>query len=108
MLNCYEGCRRGGLDENSLLSKGYSLVHKAKFDSNKRNTITAANKTDGLLSKTRLEDDLAKKIDYLMEAITYLGDADKWQAESLQNVMYSVVAINLLEDDIKNLLIRRK
>ena len=42
-----------------------------------------------------------------MEAITYLGDADKWQAEALQNVMYSVVAINLLEDDIRSLLLKK-
>lgn len=98
----------GQLDESSLLSKGYAVVQKAKFDSNKRNAIAAANKTDTILSKTRFEDDLAKKIDYLMLAISYLGDAQKWQLEALQNVMYSVVATNLLEDDIRNLLTKRK
>ena len=96
------------LDESSLLSKGYSLVQKAKFDSNKRNIQPAASKADALLSKSRFEEDIGKKIDYVMEAVTHLADAQKFEAEALQNLMYSLVAINLLEDDIRNLLIRRK
>jgi hypothetical protein len=96
------------LEESNLISKGFALGQGNRHESTKRQLESLVSQIDGICSRAKREDELDEKVNILLDAISKLASAFRLQAELSKNNINVSIASNLLEDDLKAILLRKK
>lgn len=96
------------LEESSLISKGFALGQGSRHESTKRQLESLVSQIDSICDRAKREDELVDKINILLDAVSKLASVFKLQAELSKNNINVSIATNLLEDDLKAILFKKK
>lgn len=95
------------LNESSLLSKGFAAIQGAKHEQTRQKLNALAAKLKGTAHKGAFESDLEKQSDLLFEAVELVADGLVLLGELSRCNINVTVATNLLEEDIRQFLLKR-
>jgi len=96
------------INESGWLSKGYALGQGSRHAATVRQIESIVSKIKSECSHGRQIEETNAKLDSLFEAVTDLAQSLKLAAELSRSNINVAIASNLLEDDIRNLVGKRK
>jgi hypothetical protein len=96
------------IDESNLLSKGFAIGQNSRHEASRQKLNSVVSHIHTLVGRAKLDTDQGVRERILFECVDSLGVALSLLGELSRNNINVAVASNLLEDDLKQTILRQE